>query len=124
MGRYNDYVRTLVEKPELAKLLLTQMPGEKMGEMTDGEAAVYGHLLIGYGIIEEAFLLYSKKWIDEETWLQWSAFLEILSKQPQFTKVHSASSGTFDKNFENYVSKMVSKRKLSENNQSPDLTPR
>lgn len=116
MGRYNDYIRTLVEKPDLAKLLMANMSGEKLDGVSETEAAVYAHLLIGYGIIEEAFLLYSKKWIDEETWLQWSAFLEVLSNAPQFARIHAGASGTFDRNFENYVSKILSKRQTSKNN--------
>jgi hypothetical protein len=110
MGRYNDYIRTLVEQPELARLLLANMSGVSADDLTETEAAVYGHLLIAYGIIEEAFLLYRKKWIDEETWLQWSAFLEVLSKQPQFAVIHARASGTFDKNFEEYVSNILSKK--------------
>jgi len=110
MGRYNDFIRTLVEKPELVKLLIARMPGEKLEQVSEAEAAVYGHLLVAYGIIEEAFLLYSKKWIDEETWLQWSAWLESLSNAPQFARIHTATSGTFDTNFQAYVSKILSER--------------
>jgi len=46
------------------------MPGEVPQNATKEDASVVSHLIMGYGIIEEAFLLYEKKWIDEENWLQ------------------------------------------------------
>ncbi len=104
MGRYNDFIRTLVEKPMLAKFLVDQT---QEGVFSTEEATVYAHLLVAYGIIEEAFLLYSKKWIDEDTWQQWSAWLVALSEAPQFKRIHERTSGTFDKRFEDYVSKML-----------------
>jgi len=104
MGRYNDFIRTLVEKPVLAKFLVDQMQGT---DISSDEATVYAHLLVAYGIIEEAFLLYSKKWIDEDTWSQWSAWLVAISESPQFIRVHERTTGTFDKRFEDYVSKVL-----------------
>ena len=104
MGRYNDFIRTLVEKPVLAKFLVDQAQEEVVS--TD-EATVYAHLLVAYGIVEEAFLLYAKKWIDEDTWQQWSAWLVALSEAPQFKRIHERTSGTFDKRFEDHVSKTL-----------------
>jgi hypothetical protein len=110
MGRYNDFVRTLAESPVLAKMMMASMWGDKSLEVTEEEATVYGHLLVAYGIIEEAFLLYKKRWIDEDNWLQWSAFLESITKLPEFALIHSGASGTFDGDFEKYVSKILSNR--------------
>jgi hypothetical protein len=108
MGRYNDYIRTLVERPALARLLVARMgdPGE---QLTEDEAAVYGHLLIAYGIIEEAYGLYKKGWIDKENWSQWSAFLEAIAQSPEFARIHAGTSGTFDGDFEDYVTKILSR---------------
>jgi hypothetical protein len=39
-------------------------------EISPEEASVYGHLMIAYGIIEDAFLLSKKKQIDNYTWEQ------------------------------------------------------
>jgi len=108
MGRYNDFVRTLAESPVLAKMMMARMAVGK--EVTEEEATVYGHLLVAYGIIEEAFLLYKKRWIDEDNWLQWSAFLESITKLPEFAMIHSGASGTFDGDFEDYVTKILSHR--------------
>ena len=107
MGRYNDFIRSMVEKPVLAKFLVNQRFG---GEVSEDVATVYAHLLVAYGIIEEAFLLYTKKWIDEDTWLQWSAWLVVLGDSPQFKDIHENTNGTFDKRFEEYVSKILRKK--------------
>ncbi len=62
---------------------------------------------MGYGLFEEIFSLHKKEWMDEETWQQWSAFLERMTKQPLFRRIHSGTRGTFDKEFQDYVSKLM-----------------
>jgi len=37
---------------------------------------------------ERTHLLYRKKWIDKETWSQWSAFLKAVAKHPMFREIH------------------------------------
>jgi hypothetical protein len=110
MGRYNDFISTLAQSPAIGRMMMARFPGGKSGEITAEEASVFGHLLVAYGIIEEAFLLYKKHWIDEDNWLQWSAFLESISGFPEFELLHSGTSGTFDGDFEDYVTKLLSKR--------------
>jgi hypothetical protein len=115
MGRYTDYVRMLVEKPELTRMidqigLPSQGAGTNSEKLSPEDGAILAYLLLGYGIVEEVYSLYSKKWIDEETWAQWSAFLTILSRHPLFGRIHGASRGTFDKGFEDCVSKMMAEK--------------
>ena len=106
VARYNDLISTLVDKPDLALSLFTAagMPGESVRNATKEDAAVYSHLLLAYGIIEEAFVLHNKKWISDADWLQWAAFLDRLSKHPMFAVIHEMTAGTFDRSFEDYVS--------------------
>lgn len=112
MGRYTDYVRMLVEKPELARLLVAAQsqvdpkrgPVEKLSP--EGETT-FAHLLLGYGIFEEVYSLYKKKWMDEETWKQWSAFIQRMTRHPLFRRVHRMTDGTFDKDFQDFVSNLV-----------------
>jgi len=112
IGRYNELVSTLLEKPDLALslFLAAGMPGEAAKGTTAEDVAIYSHLLLAYGIIEEAYLLYQKKWIGEDDWNQWSAFLERLARHPMFPVVHNMSSGTFDRRFEDYVSSKLKPR--------------
>jgi hypothetical protein len=110
MGRYNDFIRGLIERPELARFLLNETEDETSSE----EATVYAHLLVAYGIIEEAFLFYQKKWIDEYTWEQWSAWLRALCDHPQLRRIHERTRGTFDKQFEEYVTRMLETLKAPE----------
>jgi len=104
MGRYNDFITTIVDKPVIAKLLFDE---RQRGSVSEDEATIYAHLLVCYGIIEEAYLLYVKNWIDEDTWLQWSAWLVALSTHPQFKLLPERTAGTFDKRFEEYVAKIL-----------------
>jgi hypothetical protein len=64
---------------------------------------------VAYGIIEEAYELYKKGWIDKENWLQWSTFLEAIAQFPEFARIHTGSAGTFDSEFQDYVTKMLSR---------------
>jgi hypothetical protein len=112
MGRYTDYVRMLVERPELASLLNFSQRGAgangaPVEKLSPEEEAVQAYILLGYGILEEVFSLYKKEWIDEETWQQWTAFLERISGHPLFRRVHSFTSGTFDKDFQEFVTKVM-----------------
>ncbi len=112
MGRYTDYVRMLVERPELAKLVHFAERGRapdgmSFERLSPEDEATYAYLLLGYGLFEEVYSLYKKKWMDEGTWLQWSAFLERIAAHPLFKRVHSTATGTFDKDFQDLVSKLV-----------------
>lgn len=107
MGRYNDLVATLVDKPELAISLFSGIAGDAAKNLTKEDASVYSHLLLTYGIIEEAYQLHSKKWMSDEDWQQWSAFLEGLAGHPMFLTIHRMAAGTFDKGFEAYISKNI-----------------
>ena len=111
MGRYNDFMMIQAGKPELNKLLRDQLHGQNTNtKMESEEASVLVNLLIAYGIIEEAFLLYAKKWIDEETWEQWAAWLRDLTKHPRFDLMHRRMKGQFDKRFQEYVSKLLEEK--------------
>jgi len=111
MGRYNDFMMMQAGKPELNKLLRDQLYGaDTETKITREDMSLIGNLLIAYGIIEEAFLLYNKRWIDEETWKQWATWLKDLAKHPRFVQIHGRMRGQFDKRFENYVSKVLEEK--------------
>lgn len=113
MGRYNELITTLVDKPDLALALFSGsgLGGEGSKDTTQGDISVYSHLLLAYGIIEEAFSLYQRKWISASEWKQWSAFLERLTNHPKFMEVHKMATGTFDEKFEIYVNDLLAKEK-------------
>jgi ABC-type long-subunit fatty acid transport system fused permease/ATPase subunit len=100
------------DKPELNKLMRQQIHGHSYEKKSIPEdASVYVHLLIAYGIIEEAFILYSKKWIVKETWEQWAVWLEnVLVRHPQFTQLHKRARGMYDKRFQDYVLKALEEK--------------
>jgi hypothetical protein len=116
MGRYTDYIRMLVENPQLAKFLdLAQNdlnPGRAPVEkLSPEDETTMAYLLLGYGIFEEIYSLYKKKWMDEETWQQWSSFIQRMANHPLFRRVHYMTSGTFDKDFQEFVSKLIEESK-------------
>jgi len=65
------------------------------------------YLMLLYGLFERTHLLYRKKWIDQETWNQWSTFLEVVAKHPLFKDVHRTGEGMYDKPFMEYVSNIL-----------------
>jgi hypothetical protein len=103
MGRYNEFVSSLIEKPELAKFLMDDPADSPAGQ----DPIVYANMLMAFGIIEKAFLLYQKGWIDKDTRTQWSTWLETLAGRPEFRSLHSRAAGTFDPRFENYVRDLI-----------------
>ena len=70
-GKYNDFMGALVDKPGLTGLLMENTPLDKASEADSKEdAAIFAHLFVAYGIIEEAHSLYFRKWIGEINWPQ------------------------------------------------------
>lgn len=105
---YTNTISLLVHKPELASLAnqiarLNTTTGESPPEMTPETTAAFGYMLLTYSVFERIHLLYSKKWIDEDTWLQWHATLKTIAKHPMFLEVHRRSQGMFDKKFQELV---------------------
>lgn len=112
MGRYTDYIRMLVERPELVKLLsyterLEQAEGRAVEKLSTEDEATSAYLLLGYGIFEEVYSLHKRDWMDDETWEQWSVYLKRMAKHPLFRRIHNVTSGTFDREFQDYVSKLI-----------------
>jgi hypothetical protein len=112
MGRYTDYVGRLVDRPELASLLdvaraAREGDGGAVEKLSPEEQSVQAYILLGYGLFEEVYTLHKKRWMDDESWSQWSAFLERISAHPLFRRVHSFTSGTFDKDFQDFVTRTI-----------------
>jgi hypothetical protein len=81
--------------------------GGPVQRLSPEDQATSAYLLLGYGIFEEVYSLYKRKWMDEETWRQWSAFLQRMTTNPLFKRIHAVTRGTFDKDFQELVSKMI-----------------
>lgn len=113
MGRYNDFMMLQAEKPELTRMLRDQLSTRNpKRKVTPEDASVIVNLLIAYGIIEEAFLLYARKWISKDGWEQWATWLKDLTKHPKFIHIHKRTRGQWDKRFEEYVSKLLDEKTL------------
>jgi len=110
MGRYNDFLMMQVSRPELNGLFTERMRSLTNREPSAEDAAIFGHLMIAYGIIEEAHALYRKEWIDKETWEQWAAWLKTISTYPLFRQMHLATRGMFDKEYEDFVAKVIGEK--------------
>ena len=114
MGRYTDTMRMMIDKPELNKLM-NQMraPGQDGAvdpeELSQEDRTQLAFMLVMFGILEETYVLYCKKWIDKDSWDQWSNLLETVSKNPLFPRLMEGSGGSFDPRFERYVEELVRK---------------
>jgi hypothetical protein len=108
---YSDAFRMLVEKPELAKLqremARASQPSSSTATLSPEDLTARNFLMLLYGLFERTHLLYRRKWIDQETWNQWSAFLEVVAKHPLFQDVHQSGEGMYDKPFIDYVSNIL-----------------
>ena len=104
LGRYSEYVMSGSGTDDL---LLAQLLSTDSDKPSAEELGAIRRLMIAYGIIEEAYELYKKGWIDDETWEQWAAWLGAISKHPRFASLHVATTGMFDKDFQDHVSRLI-----------------
>jgi hypothetical protein len=102
LGRYNDFIMSGGETDPLFARLVSDSSSIQASEL-----ASVRRLLISYGIIEEAYELYKKGWIDKESWEQWNAWLKTLAKHPHFATMHRRTEGMFDKDFQAHVSRLL-----------------
>jgi hypothetical protein len=114
MDDYTDTIRMLVEKPELNKIQIELArigaPGLNISSKSPEELTTRNYLMLLYGLFERLHLLYRKKWIDKETWNQWSAFLQTIARHPTFQELHHSTEGMFDKPFQDYVSDLLNRK--------------
>jgi hypothetical protein len=103
IGRYNEYVMSSGAADDM--LMAQFMFAENKPSTV--ELAAIRRMMVAYGIIEEAYGLYKKGWIDKKDWDQWAAWLKTLSRSPQFATLHTATTGMFDPDFQVYVSQML-----------------
>jgi hypothetical protein len=73
--------------------------------LTAEDSALFGYMLLNYSLFERIYLLYTRKWIDEDTWSQWHTWMKSMAKRPMFQAVHKRSQGTFDRAFQDLVDK-------------------
>jgi hypothetical protein len=101
---FTDSISLLVQRPELAKLV-DELDPSRPGQtpMTPERRTVFGYMILQYSLFERVYLLYTKKWVDEDTWSQWYAWLKTMAKHPVFVEAHRRSEGTFDKEFQKLV---------------------
>ena len=106
---YTASVSMLIQNPELGALMeelgREALPGSE--PLGDKNRPVFGYMLLSYSLFERVYLLYTKKWIDQETWDQWHAWLKGMAKHPMFQEVHRRSQGTFDRSFMSLVDNAV-----------------
>ena len=95
LGRYNDLMMAGTRDDDL---LFARLFSENK-DVDPRDLATIRRLLLSYGIIEEAYELFKKGWIEEESWEQWNTWLKALSRHPHFARLHSATAGMYDKDF-------------------------
>ena len=103
LGRYNDLMMSGSRDDDL---LFARLFSEDDG-VDPKDLATIRRLLLSYGIIEEAYELYKRGWIDKESWEQWNTWLKALSRHPHFARLHSATAGMYDKDFQEHVSRLL-----------------
>jgi hypothetical protein len=107
---YSDSMKMLVERPELNSIQVELAKITRSGDLSDRtpeQLLARNFVLLLYGIFERLYMLYLKKWIDHETWIQWEKFLKTIAKHPLFEEVHHTSEGMFDKPFQDFVSEII-----------------
>jgi len=118
MDDYTDALRMLVEKPELSRLqaeMTRASTGSNAPALSPDEQISRNFVMLLYGLFERTHLLYRKKWIDKDTWDQWSKFLEVVARHPMFREVHRTGEGMYDKPFLDYVTNILNSQDARKN---------
>ena len=103
LGRYNELMMS-GQHADDAMLARLFAPDE---EFSAEDTAAVRRLLLSYGIIEEAYELYKKGWIDADSWEQWNTWLKAICRHPNFARLHAATAGMYDKDFQDHVSRLL-----------------
>jgi hypothetical protein len=120
MDDYGEMMRGLSEKPELYEFQRelfnrSRRPlAQSRKDITREELVIRNYVIGLYGFFERIYSLYRRKWIDEDTWKQWAAFLELVCAHPVFQEVHHLSTDMWDKPFVDYVDAILDRMHRSE----------
>lgn len=71
-----DYCRvsqTIIDKPHLNKHFYADHPN--FVTLDSSQQDFYNYLALFIGVLERAYILYRKGWIDEQTWMTWEKWL-------------------------------------------------
>jgi len=115
MDDYGDGLRRMSDTPELYQFQLelfnrNRPGGQGRQSFTREDLIVRNYVVMMYGFFERIHSLYRRKWIDEETWKQWAAFLELVASHPVFKEVHESSREMWDQPFVDYVSNVLNRK--------------
>jgi len=103
LGRYNEFMMSEAASDEslISRFLASE------GKLNPSDVASIRRLALSYGLIEEAYELYKRRWIDEDQWSQWNTWLMAISRNPHFANFHTRSAGMYDKDFQAHVTRML-----------------
>jgi len=104
LGRYNDFIMSSQDNDNM---LFARLLSQSNSSLDTKDVALIRRLMISYGIIEEAYELYKKGWIERDAWEQWNSWLKALARNPYFEKLHTSTAGMFDSDFQAHVSKLL-----------------
>ena len=111
---YGDAMRRMSDVPELMafqrELFNRNQTLGNRGNLTREDMIIRNYIVQIYGFFERLHALYRRKWIDEDTWKQWAAFLEVVAKHPMFREVHESSTEMWDRPFVDYVTKVLNRK--------------
>jgi hypothetical protein len=124
MDDYGDAMRMLSDRPELYafQLELFNRSGRSLGRQRSysrEDMVIRNYVVLMYGFFERIYALYRRKWIDEDTWKQWAAFLEVVAAHPVFQDVHKYSTEMWDQPFVDFVSKILDRKRPADNSEKP-----
>jgi len=104
LGRYDDFI---MSGQDSDNLFFARLLSQDRASLEAKDVANVRRLMISYGIMEEAYELHKKGWIDEDAREQWNTWLKALSYTPHFETLHSSTAGMFDGEFQAHVSKLL-----------------
>lgn len=111
---YGDAMRRMSDVPELMafqrELFNRNQTLGNRGNLTREDMIIRNYIVQIYGFFERLHALYRRKWIDEDTWKQWAAFLEVVAKHPMFREVHESSTEMWDRPFVDYVTNVLNRK--------------
>ena len=115
LTRYNEFMMSEAASDEslISRFLAST------GKLDPSEVASIKRLALSYGLIEEAYELYKRKWIDEDQWSQWDTWLKAIGGNPHFALFHARSTGMYDKDFQAHVTRMLESKKAAQTTAQP-----
>jgi len=104
---FTETMRLMIQaglhKPIYDNLLRAGSAFAGWANYTYDEKQCYAYIEMIYELFERVFVIWKDRWIPDDEWQRWEAWMLDVIRHPLFSDVHRDNLGMFDPRFEKYI---------------------